>query len=186
MRISFFYGQVMGIGIWQYFGFQHHSGLWTTPKISYLGKITLVSIWIRMVQIQIITQVYKILSSWHTHLIWITWLLWQVWYPQILGSLISLLTLIIDNMHSPAVYSVQHWFTLLQWTTFHNDDCAKCMAPWLFHTSGIVFYMIDKFVKTLFRNIIIISLKLLNEQGIMGFVNIYMNKVGPCEWKNII
>ena len=57
----------MGMGNWQYFGLQHHSCVCTTPKLSYLGKITLVSIWFRMVLIQIMTWVYKILSSWHTH-----------------------------------------------------------------------------------------------------------------------
>jgi hypothetical protein len=52
------------------------------------------------------------------------------------------------------------------------------MAPWFFRISGIVFCMMDKFIKALFKIIIIISPKLLNEQGILGFMNIYMNKVG--------
>ena len=133
-----------------------------------------------MVLTQIITQVYKILSPWHTHQISIVWLVLQVWYPQI-GSLIPLLTLIIDTMHSPIFGP-----TLIHtppWTTFHEDDSTKCMAPWLFRISRIVFWMMDKFIKTLFTIIIIISPKLLNEQGIIGFMNIYMNKVGLASGK---
>ena len=42
-------------------------GLYTKQESLYLGKITLVSIWFRMVLTQIITRYTNILSPWHIH-----------------------------------------------------------------------------------------------------------------------
>lgn len=95
----------MGMGIWQCFGFRHHSGLCTMPKLSYLGSIILVSICFRMMLIQIITRVYNILSPWHIYPILVIWLVLQVWYPC-RDSLIPLyMMLIIDTMHSFIILS---------------------------------------------------------------------------------
>ena len=95
----------VGIGIWQCFGFWHHSGLCTMPKLSYLGSITLVSICFRMILIRIITRVYKILSPWHIHPLSIILLVLQVWYPYRDSSIPLYMMLIIDTMHSPIFLS---------------------------------------------------------------------------------
>jgi hypothetical protein len=52
MRISYFLTN-MGMDVWRYSCFRYHSDLYTMSKFSYLGKITLVSIWIEMVLTQI-------------------------------------------------------------------------------------------------------------------------------------
>jgi hypothetical protein len=47
--------------VWVFDGIfvRYHSGLYTMQELSYLGKVTLVLIWFRMVLTQIITQVFK-------------------------------------------------------------------------------------------------------------------------------
>ena len=71
---------------------------------SYIGKITLVSIWFRMVLALIITWIYKDSLTLTYHQISIF-----DWYYKFLnpwvGSLIPLLMLIIDTMHSPIYWS---------------------------------------------------------------------------------
>jgi hypothetical protein len=47
------------MGIWQYFCFWYRLGLYSMQEFSYLGKITLVSIWFRRVLTQIISWVYQ-------------------------------------------------------------------------------------------------------------------------------
>ena len=47
------------IGICQHLFFLYHSSMYTMQEFSYLGRITLVSIWFRMVLTQIIAWLHK-------------------------------------------------------------------------------------------------------------------------------
>lgn len=106
---------------------------------SYLGEIVLVSIWFRMVVIQITTQVYtySLILTYSPNIN--IWLVLQIWYPRV-GSLQLLINLVIYTMHSP-IYSP----TLV--TTLHNlqsmwenkwhfelsSSLTKCWYLYLWH-----------------------------------------------------
>jgi hypothetical protein len=79
---------------------RYHSGIYIMQEPWYIGRVTLVSMWFRMVLTQIITRVDKRLSpldipTKYQYLTGITF-----WYPGV-GSVIPLLMVIIDTMHSP-------------------------------------------------------------------------------------
>ena len=75
--------------------------VYTMQELSYLGRITLV---LNMVLTQTINRVYKD-SLTFTYIPNINiWLVLQFWYPHV-GSLIPLLMLIINTMHSPIYLS---------------------------------------------------------------------------------
>ena len=107
------------MAIWRYFCFRYHLGLCTMQELSYLGKVTPVSIWFMMMLTQIITRVFKD-SLILTYLPNINiWLILQFWYPQV-GSLISLLMLIYWHRASTYI-PVQHWL----WP----NACEELMIP---------------------------------------------------------
>ena len=49
----------MGMGFLEYSRYLYHRGLYAMQKHSYLGKVTLVSIWFRMILIQVIPLEYE-------------------------------------------------------------------------------------------------------------------------------
>ena len=87
MRISIFLIP-LGYGYLTAFLFWYHSGLYAMQKPLYLGKIILVSIWVRMVLTQIITRAYKDSVTLTCSLNINMWLELQFWYWRV-GSLIT-------------------------------------------------------------------------------------------------
>ena len=94
-------------GFWQYFCFQYHSGLDTMQEPSHLGTISLVSIRLKVVLTQIITQVFKDSLTLRYPPNTNIWLVLQFCYPRV-GPLILLLKFIIET-HTFTYIPVQHW-----------------------------------------------------------------------------
>ena len=98
------------MGIWAYFNFWPHFGLRTRQEPSYLGKIALVSIWFKMVLTQTIL-IFDWDYNFDTHSC---------------VSLIPLLMLIINSMHSP-IYCSNIGYYLRQ--TYKTDSFFAYARP---------------------------------------------------------
>ena len=89
--------------IWVFEGISVFKTIWVyipCKKHSYLEKIALESIWSRMLLTQIITRVYKDSLTLTYPPTMNIWLVLEFWYLRV-GSLIPLMMLFIDTMHSP-------------------------------------------------------------------------------------
>ena len=85
------------------FCIRYHLALYTMQEPQYLGKITLVLIWFRIVLTQIITHVYRDSLNLDEPIKY--QYLTRVWFLYYIGSLIPLLMLTIDNKRSPIYQS---------------------------------------------------------------------------------